>query len=163
MRAALIALAVLLAAPAAAQGAAFNLGNPDRRLWTRGEAGVFGDASNSMVSRSHLCPAGTRVMAREVDGPARRSSPADLRTIATRSLPERLTREGARAPVRVTTSTIGGWPATRALLDTTNGRIAAAFVFMDGRTIELTAVSADPAFAPRAVDAVITASRFTRP
>lgn len=163
MRVALTALALLLAAPATAQEAAFTLGNPDRRLWTRGETGLLGDASNSMVCRSHLCPAGTRVMVREVDGPARRPSAADMRTAATRSLPERLAREGARAPVRVTATTIAGWPAARALLDTANGRVAAAFVFMDGRTIEFSAVSADPAFAPRALDAVIAASRFARP
>jgi hypothetical protein len=158
-----IALALLAAAPALAQDAAFTLGNPDRRLWSRGEAGLFGDATSAMVCRSQLCPAGTRVTAREVEGPARRPSPADLRTIATRTLPERLTRDGARAPVRVTTTTIGGWPAARTTLDTGNGRVAAAFVYMDGRVIEFSAVSSDPAFAPRALDAVIAASRFARP
>lgn len=165
MRRALLSLAILaLAAPALAQDAPFTLGNPDRRLW-RSENDGFSGATRLACFHT-VCPAGTVVSVRQVAGPARRPDQAALRRIASEELPATLARDAA-APPRLTTATIQGWPAVRGTFEARGqgaaARVAIAHVYLDGTVVQLTATSSDPAYAPRALDAVIGASRFRRP
>jgi hypothetical protein len=154
----------LLAGSALAQDAAFTLGNPDRRLW-RQESDSFGGATRLSCFHS-VCPPGTVVSVRQVQGSPRRPDQAAIRRIASQELPATLAREAAAAP-RLTATTIQGWPAVRGTFEARgqsgNVLVAIAHVHLDGTVVQLTAMSNDRAYAPRALDAVIAASRFRRP
>lgn len=160
-------LALAAAATALAQERAFTANNPDRRLWTARDAGFsFGASSATTYVCSHsLCPRGTAVTIEEVAGPARRPDAAALRRLASEELPRQIAPSTAdRAPPRLSTATIKGFPAVRGNFTAAGSAgpapIALAIVYLDGTAVRVQATSSDAAFTRRALDAFLDAMTF---
>ena len=156
-------LALASAGTALAQDAPFTLGNPDARLWARQDDGFQG--ATQLICRHAVCPRGTVVAVRQTSGPPRRPDTATLRRMASDDVPRALAGQAQGTP-RLTPTTIQGWPAIRGTYQTGRAEAptgAVMLVYLDGTTVQLTATSSDPAYAPRALEAVVAASRFRRP
>lgn len=152
---------MLVAAPLFAQDAPYTIGNPDARLWTRQADALAGTVT---LTCSHVvCPRATSVTVSQAAGPAHRPNPAELKRIANEELPKSLPADAAKT---LTTATIQGFPAIRGRFTETgqSGPVPVAFaqIYLDGTVVSLRSTSSDPAYAPRAIDAVIGAMQFRR-
>jgi hypothetical protein len=162
-----MSLCLAAAAPALAQDRAFDVGNPDRRLWTVREAGFgFGASPATTYVCSHsLCPRATAVTIEQVAGPARRPDAASLRRLANEELPRQIAPSTTdRTPPRLVTATVKGLPAIRGRFTASGpggpAPIALAIVYLDGTAVRVQATSSDAAYTRRALDAFLDAMTF---